>query len=103
MSEKTATEGPHDVTDQGGRDDYSGLKHLAKFRKYARMEAVAGSELADAWTKRTPTYWTREVGGKTMHFWPSTGKFRYGNGAVKRGTRIESVEAYIQAIIKNAQ
>lgn len=61
------------------------VSHWARFR-----EAPNGD--AD-WIRHSRTHWTRIVDGDDLHYWPTTGKFRF------RGeTRTGDVEAFLRDV-----
>lgn len=59
-------------------DDDNPWRSARLDEKIAHREALIEAAAKDdgKWTKHTDTYWSRDVNGKRLDFWPSTKKFR---------------------------
>jgi hypothetical protein len=55
----------------------------------AAKKARKAERLADAnsagWTRHTDYHWSRMLQGRRLDYWPSTGRWRWGNGITMHG------------------
>jgi len=51
-----------------------------------RKEIIERSnEVSDFWGKHSIWHWYKDIGGKRLDYWPSTGKWKYDGVVYKNG------------------